>query len=77
MPWTIESLQDEAIVRVKTSGRIDIAALKAMMVDLMAGGRARGVGRFLIDHRDMIPDLTIADLYFLASEQCYPGTSNY
>jgi hypothetical protein len=68
MPWTIAYLQQQQVVRIETHGRMDIAAIKAMITDAIAEADRHGVASFLVDHRDMIPDLPVSDLYYLVSD---------
>jgi hypothetical protein len=65
MSWTIDYLAEAQVVRVKTSGTMDLDQIKQMMVDGLAEGARRGTSRFLVDHRDMTPVLQMADIYRL------------
>jgi hypothetical protein len=65
MSWKIDFIEEPPAVRVKTVGRLNLEQLKQMMAESLAEGARRGTTRFLVDHREMIPDLPVADIYRL------------
>ena len=65
MPWLIDFIPEDALVRVVTSGTMDLDQIKQMAVAAMAAGIAQGADRFLIDHRNMLPALSHEDIFDL------------
>jgi hypothetical protein len=47
---------------------MNIDAIKKMVAESVAEGIARGTRKFLVDHREMLPDLPITELYYLLPE---------
>jgi hypothetical protein len=65
MSWTIDYLQEPAVVRIRTSGRMNLELIKQMISEGVAAAAQRGATKFLLDHRAMTPDLPTADIYRL------------
>lgn len=67
MAWTIGMSDDDAIINVVTSGIMNKGHIIQMCAEAIAFGREHGTTKFLIDHREMMPDSTISlmDIYRL------------
>jgi hypothetical protein len=65
MSWKIDFLGDHGVVRVTTSGRMNLDDIRQMIAEGLAEGGRQGTTRFLIDHRLMTPDIPTADIYRL------------
>ncbi len=67
MAWTIELSDDDAIINVVTSGIMTKGHIIQMCSEAIAFGKEHEATRFLIDHREMMPDSTISsmDIYRL------------
>lgn len=65
MGWVIDYLPEHALIRLTTSGTMDLAQLTAMATEGMAAGVAHGAERFLVDHRNMLPALSHEDIFDL------------
>jgi len=65
MPWDIDYLPEQDILRVTTSGTMDLAQIKQMATEGMAAGVAQSATRFLVDHRKMLPALSHEDIFDL------------
>jgi hypothetical protein len=59
MKWTIEYLEKDGIVRIKTFGPADWDQHRRMSEETLALGRKNGSQRFLIDHRKLEHGLSI------------------
>ena len=59
MKWTIEYLEKDGIVRIKTFGPADWDQHKRMSEEALALGRKNGSHRFLADHRKLEHGLSI------------------
>jgi hypothetical protein len=53
MEWTIDYLEKDGIVYIKTSGPADWDVNKKMSEEALALGRGKGTHRFLVDHRNL------------------------
>jgi hypothetical protein len=67
MAWTIGMSDDDAIINVVTSGIMNKGHIVQMCAEAIAFGKEHRANRFLIDHREMMPDSTISamDIYRL------------
>ena len=65
MSWTIDYLAEPGVVSIKTSGRMNLEQLEQMIREGLAEAERHGATKFLVDHRDMTPDLPTADIYRL------------
>ena len=67
MAWTIGMSDDDAIINVVTSGIMDKGNIIQMCAETIAFGREHKTTKFLIDHREMMPDSGISamDIYRL------------
>lgn len=65
MPWLIDFIPESALVRVVTSGTMDLDQIKQMAAEAIAIGIAHGADRFLLDHRNMLPALSHEDIFDL------------
>lgn len=65
MGWVIDYVPEHALIRVTTSGTMDLAELTRMAAEGMAAGVAHGAERFLVDHRQMLPALSHEDIFDL------------
>lgn len=65
MGWDIDYLPEQDILRVTTSGTMDLAQIKQMATEGMAAGVAQSATRFLVDHRKMLPALSPEDIFDL------------
>jgi hypothetical protein len=67
MAWTIGMSDDDAIINIVTSGIMNKGHIIQMCAEAIAYGREHTTTKFLIDHRDMMPDSTISaiDIYRL------------
>jgi hypothetical protein len=59
MKWTIEYLEKDGIVRIKTFGPADWDQHRRMSEEALALGRKNGSHRFLADHRKLEHGLSI------------------
>jgi hypothetical protein len=65
MSWTIAYLPEPGVVSIRTSGKMNLEQLEQMIRESVAEGARHGATKFLVDHRDMTPDLPTADIYRL------------
>jgi len=65
MPWKIDYTQNDGVVTVTTSGPMDVASIEKMVVDMLAVGRGFGSTRYLLDHRQMTPEMSALHIYDL------------
>jgi hypothetical protein len=67
MAWTIGISDDDAIINIVTSGIMNKGHIIQMCAEAIAYGREHNITKFLIDHREMMPDSTISaiDIYRL------------
>lgn len=63
MPWTIDFLEAEKIILVKTSGSLDLGAFKRLAAESLAEAARLGVTCFLLDHRSMTPAVDAIEIY--------------
>jgi hypothetical protein len=62
MEWTIDYLEKDGIVYMKTSGPADWEGNKKMSEEALAFGRRNGSHRFLADHRQLEHGLSILQI---------------
>ena len=65
MPWKVDYTQNDGVVTVTTSGPMDVASIEQMVVDMLGVGREFGTTRYLLDHRQMTPDMSALHIYDL------------
>lgn len=65
MPWKIDYTQNDGVVTVTTSGPMDVASIEQMVVDMLGAGRGFGATRYLLDHRQMTPEMSVLHIYDL------------
>ena len=67
MAWTIGISDDDAIINIVTSGIMNKGHIIQMCAEAIAYGREHRTTKFLINHREMMPDSTISaiDIYRL------------
>ena len=65
MSWVIDYLPEHALVRVTTSGTMDLDQIKQMATDALAAGVTHGADHFLVDHRLMLPALSHEEIFDL------------
>lgn len=65
MPWTLEALPDQALLRVTTSGSMTLADVRQMAMEAVAAGKQHGIRRYLVDHRLMQPAMSAEDIFDL------------
>jgi len=59
MDWSIDYLEEDNIVSMKTSGPADWDQNKSMSEQALAVAREKGANRFLVDHRKLGPGLSV------------------
>jgi hypothetical protein len=59
MEWTIDYLEKDGIVYIRTYGPADWDVNKKMSEEALALGRGKGTHRFLVDHRNLEHGLSI------------------
>ena len=62
MPWDTTFHEDIKVLQVTSHGIMSVATVKQMCVEIIEAGRHRGALGYLIDHRDMTPNLTTVDI---------------
>jgi hypothetical protein len=62
MEWLIDYIKEDGIVCVKTAGLITWDDNKKMSEEVLSFIRQKGLHRVLIDHRDMIPNLSVLEI---------------
>ena len=65
MSWTIEYLEKDQIVHLKTSGTHTPTEIHQMAREALVVGKKHGVDRYLVDDRAMTPDFRTLELYKL------------
>lgn len=65
MGWDIDFLPEDGILRLTTSGTMDMEQITRMAAEGMAAGAQHGATRFLVDHRNMLPSLSSEDIFDL------------
>ena len=65
MAFTLEFLEEQGIVSVRTAGAMPFEELITLAHDAFAFGLKHGVERYLVDHSDMTPDIKTFDIYDL------------
>ena len=63
--WTIEYGQEDGIVRVKMTGRATLESLKRLATEALAEAARHGADKFLVDDREMVPNIGTMDIYNL------------
>ena len=67
MEWSIDYLEGDGVVHVKTSGRMTWNENKQMSEEAISIGRTKGVHTFFIDHQDLDIELSILEIDDLPS----------
>lgn len=65
VPFSFEYREQENYVFVHTSGVMSTPDLIQLASEGLAYAREHGASRFLVDHRDMTPDVGTLDIYDL------------
>lgn len=65
MPWKVDYTQKDGVVTVTTSGPMDVASIERMVVDMLGVGGGFGAIRYLLDHRQMTPEMSALHIYDL------------
>ena len=65
MAFTLEFLEDQGIVSVRTSGTMSFDEFVRLARDAFAFGSRHGGERYLVDHSDMTPDVNTFDIHDL------------
>ena len=63
MPWDTTFHGDIKVLQVTSHDIMSVATVKQMCVEIIEAGRHRGALGYLIDHRDMTPNLTTVDIH--------------
>ena len=63
--WTIEYGQEDGVVRVKMTGKATLESLKLQATEALAVAAKHGANKFLVDDREMVPDVGTMDIYNL------------
>jgi hypothetical protein len=61
--WVMGYMKAHEIVTVTTSGVMTLAMMDAMSREALAYGLDHGAKRFLLDHRNMTPEIPILKIY--------------
>jgi hypothetical protein len=62
LEWTIDYLEKERIARVRTRGLITWDDTKQMTEEVFSFIRNKKVHRVLVDHREMVPNLSVLQI---------------
>src|ERR1041384_3589741 len=65
MPWTIELLDVPKAVSVRACGPMKLAVIRQIARKPLAEAPSHGVHQFLVDDRDMVPQLSTLELHDL------------
>ena len=65
MPWEIETWQNEKLIYLKASGSMSLDSIKQMCSETIAEANKQGLTKYLVDFRDMVPDIEIINIYSL------------
>jgi len=74
MNWDISILED--LVIVKTSGNFDYAQIKEMTKDTFNTASKNEIRKILGDHRDLVPQVSVLDLYNLPRDLLKEGVKS-
>jgi hypothetical protein len=77
MLWEIRYEESDQVVRVKTSGTMTLPPLKRMVAETLAEAASHNGYRFLMDHRDVIVKLSMAEIYALPAIFKVVGRATY
>ena len=65
MPWTIEMMDMPKAVSVKATGPMKLVLIKQIAAEALAQAASRNVHQFLVDDREMVPELSTLEIYEL------------
>ena len=65
MPWEIEILEKEKVIHLRACGSMDIKLIKQMCSEAMGKTREHGFSKYLVDFREMLPELTTMTIHRL------------
>lgn len=65
MPWKIELIEDPPAVAVEASGPMKLVLLKEVAAQAFAQAAKHDLHKFLVDDREMVPDLSTMELHQL------------
>ena len=65
MPWKIQLIDNPAAVAVEASGPMKLALVMEVAAQALAEAASHELHKFLVDDREMIPDLSTLELYQL------------
>jgi hypothetical protein len=62
MPWEIKILRNEDIINIVCSGNIDYEQILQMSSEGINAEKKHGINKYLVDDRDITPDLSISEI---------------
>lgn len=65
MPWKIRLIDRPPAVHVTVSGNLRLPLIKRLASEALAEAARRAVRRFLMDEREMVPDLSTLEIHQL------------
>lgn len=65
VPWKIQLIDNPPAVTVEAIGPMKLALVKEVAVQALAEAASRDLHKFLVDDREMVPDLSTLELYQL------------
>ena len=65
MPWKIELIEDPPAVAVEASGPMKLVLFKEVAAQALARAASHDLHKFLVDDREMVPELSTLELHQL------------
>ena len=65
MPWKIELIEDPPAVAVEASGPMKLVLVKEVAAQALAQAASHDLHKFLVDDREMVPELSTMELHQL------------
>ena len=65
MPWTIQIIHMPRAVSVKATGPMKLVLVKQIAAEALAEAATHGVHQFLVDDREMVPELSTLEIHEL------------
>lgn len=65
MPWKIQLIDNPPAVAVEAIGPMKLALVKEVAAQALAEAASRDLHKFLVEDREMVPDLSTLELYQL------------
>jgi len=62
MPWETKILKNEGIINTTCSGTMNYEQIVQMSSEGIQAGKKHGINKYLIDNRDIAPDLSLRDI---------------